>query len=130
MRLKFKGSAHVAVALVAILGFVASVEILIPVAWAQTAVTAQLSGVITDSTGAVVQNATVTIVDTSTGDKRVLTTNADGRYLSPFMQPHAVTVSASAPGLQSDTVSVQLLVGQQSAANLTVSPRAASRPLL
>jgi hypothetical protein len=122
MQLKFKKWAHVAVALVATLCFVASVEILVPVARAQTEVTAQLSGVVTDSAGGLVQNATVTIVDTSTGDKRVLTTNAEGRYLSPFMQPHAVTVSASAPGLQSDAVSTQLLVGQQSVANLTVSP--------
>ena len=121
MRLKFKGWACIVVTLLATLGLAATVEILIPAAFAQTLVTAQLSGVVTDSTGAVVQNASVTVVDTSTGDTRVLTTNAAGRYVSPFMQPDKVTVSASAPGLQSQTTSVQLLVGQQSVANLTLT---------
>jgi hypothetical protein len=97
------------------------VEILIPTAYAQTFVTAQLRGVVTDSTGAIVQNASVTVVDTSTGSKRVLPTNAAGRYVSPYMQPDKVTVSASAPGLRSETTSVQLLVGQESVVNLTLT---------
>ena len=89
---------------------------------AQTAVTGGLNGVVTDSTGAVVPGATVTIVNTATGDTRVLTTNAAGRYTAPFLKPGAYTVSASAQGLQSSTTSAQILVSQQSAANLTVSP--------
>ncbi|HTU51205.1 MAG TPA: carboxypeptidase regulatory-like domain-containing protein [Acidobacteriaceae bacterium] len=75
-----------------------------------------------DSTGAVVPDATVTIIDTSTGGTRVLTTNATGRYTAPFLKPGKYTVSATAQGLQSNTTSVEILVSQQSAANLTVSP--------
>ncbi len=93
-----------------------------PTAYAQTAVTGGLDGVVTDSTGAVVQNATVTIVDTSTGDTRVLTTNREGRYTSPYMKPGMFTISAAANGLKSNTISVQILVSQQSIANLTVIP--------
>ncbi|MGO8720964.1 MAG: carboxypeptidase regulatory-like domain-containing protein [Acidobacteriaceae bacterium] len=93
-----------------------------PSASAQTAVTGGLNGVVTDSAGAVVPGATVTIVNTATGDTRVLTTNDTGRYTAPFLQPGAYTVSASAKGLQSNTTSVEILVSQQSAANLTVSP--------
>jgi hypothetical protein len=122
MRIKFNGRACMAVTLLATLGFAATVEFLSSSVSAQTLVTAQLSGVVTDSSGAVVQNAEVTIVDTSTGTTRVLTTNVEGRYVSPFMEPHAIIVSASAPGLQSDATSVQLLVGQQSVVNLAVSP--------
>lgn len=121
MQLYFKRWARTTAVLLMVLGFVTTVEIFTPSASAQNAVTAQLSGVVTDSTGAVVQNATVTIVDTVTGDTRVLTTNAEGRYVSPLMQPGKITVSASAPGLQSNASSVQLLVGQQSVVNLTVS---------
>lgn len=127
MRLNFKGWAYIAVTLLATIDFAATVEILIPTASAQTLVTAQLSGVVTDSAGAIVQNASVTIVDTGTGDTRVLTTNADGRYVSPYMQPDKVTVSASAPGLQSETTSVQLLVGQQSVVNLTLTVAASKQ---
>ena len=86
---------------------------------AQTAVTGGLNGVVTDSTGAVVPGATVTIVNTATGDTRVLTTNAAGRYTAPFLKPGAYTVSASAQGLQSSTTSAQIL----SASNpLPISP--------
>jgi hypothetical protein len=46
---------------------------------AQTAVTGGVNGVVSDSTGAIVPGAKVTIVETATGDTRVLTTNADGR---------------------------------------------------
>src|ERR1700721_4455276 len=89
---------------------------------AQTAVTGGLSGVVADSTGAIVPNATVTIVNTTTGDTRVLTTNADGRYVAAFLKPGTFTISATAPTMQSNTTSVQILVGQQSVANLVVTP--------
>jgi hypothetical protein len=92
------------------------------VSFGQTAVTGSINGSVSDSTGAVVPNATVTIKDTATGDTRVLTTNAEGRFVSSFMKPDRVTVSATAPALQSTTVSVQVLVGQQSAVNLIIFP--------
>ena|ERR1700733_11956796 len=73
------------VVFVAILGF-ASIALpdLMSSALAQTAVTGGLSGVVTDSSGAIVPNATVTIVNTATRDTRVLTTNAEGRYVGRF----------------------------------------------
>jgi len=95
---------------------------LMPFASAQTAVTGGLSGVVADSTGAIVPNATVTIVNTTTGDTRVLTTNEEGRYVASFLKPGKFSISATAPNLQSNTTSVQILVGQQSVANLTVTP--------
>jgi hypothetical protein len=74
---------------------------------AQTAVTGGLSGVVADSTGAIVPNATVTIVNTTTGDTRVLTTNAEGRYVASFLKPGKFSISATAPSMQSNTTSVQ-----------------------
>src|ERR1700721_4631497 len=99
---------------VAILSF-ASITLpgLMASASAQTAVTGGLSGVVADSTGAIVPNATVTIVNATTGDTRVLTTNAEGRYVAAFLKPGPFTVSATAPNLRSNSVSVQILVGQQ-----------------
>ena len=91
-------------------------------AFAQTAVTGELNGVVADSSGAVVPNAAVTLVNPSTGDTRVLKTNGEGRYSAPFLKPGLWTVSASAQGLQSNTISVQILVGQQSVSNLTLTP--------
>jgi hypothetical protein len=102
-------------------------SIFAPAAWAQTAVTGGLNGVVTDSTGAVVPGATVTLVETSTGDTRVLTTNGSGLYTAAFLKPGSYRVSASARGLQSTTTSVEILVSQQSVANLTVSPTASKQ---
>jgi len=92
--------------------------------FAQTAVTGGLNGVVADSTGAVVPGATVKLVEIDTGDARVLTTNDHGLYTAPFLKPGTYWVSASTRGLQSTTTSVEILVGQQSVANLTVSPTA------
>ena len=122
MRLRFKSRIRVAARL-AWIGRISLILLaLVPVSLAQTAVTGGLNGVVKDSTGAVVPGATVTIVNTATGDTRVLTTNAAGRYSAPFLKPGAYKVSAAAQGLESSTTSAEILVSQQSAANLTVSP--------
>jgi outer membrane receptor protein involved in Fe transport len=109
--------------------FGASTAILqpMPVLFAQTAVTGGLNGVVADSSGAVVPGATVTLIETTTGDTRVLTTNDHGLYTAPFLKPGVYTVSSSAKGMQSTTTSVEILVGQQSVANLTVSPSASKQ---
>lgn len=96
----------------------------IPAVLAQTAVTGGLNGAVVDSTGAVVPRASVTLVEINTGDTRVLTTNDRGLYTAPFLKPGTYRVSASSMGMRSTTTSVEILVGQQSVANLTVSPSA------
>ena len=89
MRLRFKSRIRVAARL-AWIGRISLILLaLVPVSLAQTAVTGGLNGVVKDSTGAVVPGATVTIVNTATGDTRVLTTNAAGRYSAPFLKPGA-----------------------------------------
>jgi Carboxypeptidase regulatory-like domain len=111
--------------------FCVSIGILhpVPTLFAQTAVTGGLNGVVADSSGAVVPSATVTLVEIHTGDTRVLTTNDRGLYTAPFLKPGTYRVSASARGLQSTTTSVEILVGQQSEANLTVSPSASKQTI-
>lgn len=98
-----------------------------PIAFAQTAVTGSINGVVTDSTGAVVPNAAVTVKDTATGAIVNLTSNKDGRFTVPFLKPDVFDISATAPGLQSTTTSVQVLVGQQSAVTVQVTPSASSQ---
>src|SRR6188474_2144634 len=51
-------------------------------AWAQLS-TAQLSGRITDESGAVLPGVTVTAIQTDTGLTRSVVTDADGTYLLP-----------------------------------------------
>ena len=57
-----------------------------------------ISGVVTDSTGAVVPGATVTITNLDTKSAQTLTTNDQGLYEAPFLLPASYKVTASAPG--------------------------------
>ena len=54
---------------------------------AQTSGVGNITGTVTDSTGATVTNATVVVLDTDTGISRTLKTDADGRYSATFLQP-------------------------------------------
>jgi len=59
--------------------------------------TATLFGIVTDSTGAAVPNATVTITQTDTNTVRTVTTGGDGAYRADFLPvgPYKVTVKAA-----------------------------------
>lgn len=122
MRLSWKCRTRVVLALVASFSVAIGFLNLTPHSMAQTAVTGGLNGVVEDSAGAVVPNATVTLIQPNTGDTRILRTNDRGHYAAPFLKPGSYTVSASAESLQSNAISVQILVGQQSVSNLTVTP--------
>jgi Carboxypeptidase regulatory-like domain len=65
-------------------------------AWAQLS-TATLFGTVTDSTGAVVPNATITLTQTETNFTRTTTTKGDGSYREEFLPtgPYKVAVTAS-----------------------------------
>ncbi len=123
----FKGCIRSAAVIAMILGFATAVEISQPSAFAQTSTTGSINGSVMDSTGAVVPNATVTVKDEATGSVLNLTTNAEGRFTAPFLKPDKFDIAATAPGLQSTTTTLQILTGQQSAVNLTVTPTANSQ---
>ena len=55
-----------------------------PKAFAQ-AVSATLIGTVTDSSGATVPNATVTVTETQTGVSRKTSTTSDGVYTVPYL---------------------------------------------
>jgi hypothetical protein len=95
--------------------------------FAQSATTGSINGTVVDTSGAVVPGASVTITDLATRDQRVLTSNAEGRFTVPFLKPDNFEISATAQGLQSTKTTVQVLTGQQSAVNLTLSPNATTQ---
>ena len=66
---------------------------------AQNAVTGGLTGVVQDSSGAIVPGANVKIVDTATNATINVTTNDAGRYSAPLLKPSKYQVSATATGL-------------------------------
>jgi hypothetical protein len=113
-------SAVLAVSLLAAAAFFVSTSI--PVAHTQTITTGALSGVVADSTGAIVPGATVTVTDLSTNAKQVVVTNAEGRYTVSQLRPGQYKVTAVAKNLKSDTIQVTVLLGTTLTANVEVTP--------
>lgn len=64
------------------------------------ALNGQIEGVVTDSTGAAVQNATVTIKNIETGNERSLTTDNSGVYRAPLLQLGTYQVTVEAPNFK------------------------------
>jgi hypothetical protein len=81
-------------------GLVATMLLLLamPALHAQT--TAQISGTVTDSTGAVVPGASVTLVNEATQDTRVVKTDGAGLYSFPALLPSSYTIKVMAKGFQ------------------------------
>ena len=119
-----KGCARRVAILAIVSGLAATFQVLQPSASAQNATTGSINGTVTDSSGAVVPSASVTVTDKSTGTSLNLTTNEEGRFTAPFLKPDIFQVSATSPGLRSVTITVQVLTGQQSAINVTLTPTA------
>ena len=65
--------------------------------------TGAISGTVRDSTQAVVQAATVKIVETETGIAVSLLSNSDGFYSAPALHIGKYNISASAAGFTTET---------------------------
>src|SRR5579864_3827884 len=72
-----------------------------------------ISGTVTDQTGAVVSNATVTATDLGKGTRRSTTSGNDGLYEFIGLQPAAYSLSTSKTGFSTEIAkSVTVVIGQ------------------
>jgi hypothetical protein len=94
-----------------------------PFGFSQTFTTGDVVGVVTDTTGAVVPNATVTIKFAATNETRTTNSSDQGRYRFALLQPGEHTISAQSAGLKSNVQKFTLLVGQELAVNITLNPQ-------
>src|SRR5260370_23924490 len=77
--------------------FLLSAFCLLPSALGQ-GTTATLSGTVQDENGAVVPGANVMVINGGTGLKREATTNADGTFTVPLLQPSTYSVTVRRDG--------------------------------
>ena len=85
---------------------------------AQT-VGANLQGVVSDQSSAVVPNAAVEVVNVGTGARHSLVADEDGRWRAPALQPGEYEIRATATGFQTTVrQSVHLEVGQDAVVDL------------
>jgi hypothetical protein len=89
--------------------------------------TAQLTGQVTDSTGAVIPAAQVVIVNTGTGDERQFPTNDSGYYTFGLLPPGSYRLQVRKDGFRSVTqTGIVLTVGQSARIDLTLEIGAVS----
>ncbi len=81
--------------------------------YAQEASTGTILGKITDSTNAVLPNASVTITNIDTGRTRTLQTNSDGEYTAPELQPGPYKIMVVSPGFGNKVSNLTLVVAQR-----------------
>src|SRR5262249_10590310 len=72
-----------------------------PLLQAQISATAQISGIVSDSTGAVLPGAEITVTQTGTGITRSAITSETGAYVLPNLPVGPYRLEASLPGFRS-----------------------------
>jgi carboxypeptidase family protein len=80
-------------------------------------------GTVTDSSGAVVANAKVDVMNTATGVVVHTETSSTGDYTVPYLNPASYKISVTAPGFQkAESTPFTLVVGQQARVNISMKP--------
>ena len=83
--------------------------------------TGAMSGFVTDDTGGALPGATVTVREVDTDQKRVLVSDAAGRYRAPQLAPGKYEVTVELPGFRSARLpGLALTVGQESVVNVSL----------
>src|ERR1700733_13624569 len=91
-----------------------------------TTATGSIQGTLADSTGAVVANATITIINKGTGESFGVETSSAGTYNSGALVPGEYTVRAEVKGFKTVEAGVVVRVGVVSGVNLALEGGAAN----
>ncbi|HXM61123.1 MAG TPA: carboxypeptidase-like regulatory domain-containing protein [Terriglobales bacterium] len=87
---------------------------------AQSSTTGEISGTVSDPSGAVVSNVPVTLKSIDKGYTQSATSNSQGAYRFSLLAPGNYAVSATAPGFKTTTVTQPVAVGAVAIANITM----------
>lgn len=95
-----------------VMRLVVAVGVLAAIAYAQTG-TGEITGSVTDSSGAVVAGATVALTNPATGVRRSTTSNSEGLFNFPALRPGTYTLRVEMQGFQAQVRGdIVLQVGQ------------------
>jgi hypothetical protein len=92
----------------------------------QSSTTGEITGVVTDATGAVVLNVVVGLESIEKGFTQTTTTGALGVYCFPLLAPGSYVVSTTVPDFASASRNVTVGVGQIASVDITLRTGAAS----
>ena len=101
-----------------LVGVVFAASLIVGILWgthvSAQVVTADVVGTVTDSSGAVVPNAKVTITNAGTGETRTATSDAAGQYTVNQLQPGTYSIKVETPGFKTFQVpSIPLSAGDR-----------------
>jgi hypothetical protein len=92
-----------------------------PAAYAQTNTTGALAGIISDSTGASVSGATVTITSQGDASTHVVISNGAGEYRVSQLAPGAYSINVTATGFESAKRTVQVGINGVTAVDIALT---------
>ena len=99
----------------------------VSVAFSQVS-TGTISGTVTDSTGAMVPDAQIVVLNEETGASRKMATDASGRYIVPLLNPGSYRVTATREGFQTEVrTGIALTVGREAVVDLSLVTGAISQ---
>ena len=98
--------------------------------WGQGETTSAVVGSVTDTTGAAIAGATVTIVSTENGMKRSVRTGEDGRFNFPQLKPGPYSVKVEADQFEAqENRSVVAGLGQKQTVDFTLKIAASNQTI-
>jgi hypothetical protein len=95
---------------------------------AQSIISGDVTGTVTDATGASVPGATVSLANASTNATQTVTTNADGTYRFAFVPPGTYKISVNANGFQAQQhAGIVVSAGQPTPVNVQLAVAGATQ---
>jgi hypothetical protein len=82
---------------------------------------AQINGVVTDASGAVLSNASALIANQDTGSVRQVKTNQAGEFLAPALEPGRYRITVECPGFQTFVSAAVLSIGEKKGLSISLS---------
>ncbi len=114
----------------ALFSILTTVLLVATAALGQGAYQAQIRGTLTDQSGAVVANATITITNDATSISQSATSDDHGQYLLGELRPAVYTIKAQASGFRvSEKKNVVLQVDQQTTVDFVLHPMGVSETM-
>lgn len=104
-------SAVASLGLIALFGTLAFLPSSEPAAFAQTVISGDVAGTVTDPSGAVVPNATVVAKSLDTGAVKSVVTSVTGTYRFSLLKPGQYAITVNAPGFQSSVLNLRVAAG-------------------
>jgi hypothetical protein len=99
--------------------------LLLPVAAFAQVDSGRISGTVSDSTGAFVAGAKVTVTNEKTGEARTITTNMEGFFLMSALKPSTYTIKVEQPGFAAiEYTGMTLALGAELPLDFQISPAA------